>query len=196
MRQPHGVPRSSSNKIGLGTFTLPRILHSSQFHPKLLLQLAAHHQCPLEMLTLSSNYPKSEGEQHCGPHPDEGLDDDDFYLNFLREVTHYPDDYHHGPSTAVNMLSPIQGNSLIYRVDDGPLITLTESPDFESRSSLGLSHNHQHLLVELVSFAEWPPPPPPLKLFRDVHDPLLTTVAPESPCNLFTNDQVRTHAPR
>ncbi len=36
----------------------------------------------------------AEGEQH-GPRPNEGLDDDDFYLKFLRQVTHHPEDYHH-----------------------------------------------------------------------------------------------------
>src|SRR6266702_481870 len=168
-------------------FTILRLPRS---YPRLLRRPAAHR---LSTENMAAN---AEGEQHYGPRSHEGLDDDDFYLNFLRQVTHYPDDYyHHGRSAAVNTLPLIQDNPPLSYVDDGPLSATAESPDFELRSSLGLSHNRQDL-PERASFTERPSPPSPLKPFSGVHDPLLTMVAlgssPEFP--LFANVQVRPHA--
>ncbi len=164
-------------------FTILRLPRS---YPRLLRRPAAHR---LSTENMAAN---AEGEQHYGPRSHEGLDDDDFYLNFLRQVTHYPDDYHHGPSAVVNMLPPIQDNPSLTRVDDSPLSAIVEFPAFERRLSFGLSYNHQDLL-EGASFTEGPSPPSPLKPFCDVHDLLLTMAAlgpsPEVP--LFANDQVR-----
>ncbi|KAH9170767.1 hypothetical protein EDB89DRAFT_1233835 [Lactarius sanguifluus] len=132
----------------------------------------------------------AEGEQHCGPLSHEGLDEDDFYLDFLQQVTHYPDDYHQGPSGAVNTLPHVQDNPPLSRVGDAPLSALAELPLVEQRLSLGLSHSPQDML-EGALFTEGPSPPPLLpETFCDDRDLFLTMAAlgysPEFP--LFAHD--------
>jgi hypothetical protein len=163
-----------------------------------LLLLAAHHQCRPDMLAASSNHPKSEGERYCGPHPHQGLYDDSVYLNFLQEVTHYPNDRGHGPSATVNTLSPVDENPLPSRVDSGPLSSLAEPPDLNS--SLHLFDDHQDLLVEGTFFTKGPSSPPSMKRFRGVHEPLLTMVSlgssPELLLHVFGTDKVKTFTSR
>ncbi|KAI9454306.1 hypothetical protein BJY52DRAFT_1392353 [Lactarius psammicola] len=128
----------------------------------------------------------AEGEQHYGPRSHIGPDDDDFYLNFLRQVTHFPDDYHHGPSAAVNTFPPIQDSLPL----SCPLDPIAELPIFERRLSLGLSRYHQDLL-EGAHFAKGPSPHYPLKPFCNADDLLLTTMAlgPSAELSLFADDQ-------
>ncbi|KAH9031187.1 hypothetical protein EDB84DRAFT_176514 [Lactarius hengduanensis] len=134
----------------------------------------------------------AEGEEHCGPLPHEGLDEDDLYLKFLQQVTHYPDDYHHEPSATVNTSLRIQDNPPLSRMDDPPPSSIAGFPLSERHLSLSLSHYHQDLL-EGDFFTEGPSPlPPPLReYFCDDRDLLLTTAAmgssPEFP--LSPSDQ-------
>ncbi|KAH9171136.1 hypothetical protein EDB89DRAFT_2071044 [Lactarius sanguifluus] len=132
----------------------------------------------------------AEGEQHCGLLSHEGLDEDDFYLDFLQQVTHYPDDYHHEPSGAVNTLPHVQHNSPLSPVGDPPRSALAEFPLVEQRLSLGLSHYPQDTL-EGALFTEGPSQPPLLpETFCDDRDLFLTMAAlgysPEFP--LFAHD--------
>jgi hypothetical protein len=146
------------------------------------------------MQATSWNSSESEGE-HYGPHPHQGLDDDGVYLNLLQEVTHYPNDYHHGPSATVNTIGPIDEKPVPSHVDNG---ALAETPDFEPRLSQGLFHNCQDLLVEGVFSTAGPSPPPPLRPIHDDHDLLLTMLplgsSPELPLHVFTTGQVRNYA--
>lgn len=143
----------------------------------------------------SSNYPKLEGEQYCGPHLYRGFDDDGVYQNFLEEFTHYPNDYDHGSSATVYKLSPVDENPLSSRVDNSPLDAFAEPPGFKPRLSLGLFHNHQDLPVDGAFCTEGPSPPPPRKPLHDVYGPLPGS-SPEIPLQTFTTDQVRMYASR
>ncbi|KAH9032394.1 hypothetical protein EDB83DRAFT_2652267 [Lactarius deliciosus] len=115
-----------------------------------------------------------EGEQHCGPLSHEGLDEDDFYLDFLQQVTHYPDDYHHEPSAAVNTFPHAQDNQPLSRVGDAPPSALAEFPLVEQRLSLGLSRYPQDML-EGAFVTKGPSPPSPLR--DDDRDLFLTMAA-------------------
>ncbi|KAI9436358.1 hypothetical protein H4582DRAFT_470019 [Lactarius indigo] len=115
-------------------------------------------------------------QQCCAPLTYEGLDEDDVYLNFLQQVTHYPDDYYHEPPAAVNALSlsRIQDNLPLSCVDDASLSDVAEFSLGGGGLVLGLSHYHQDLTEEAF-FTEGPSPPlPPLKSFCDDRDLLLT----------------------
>ncbi|KAH8995869.1 hypothetical protein EDB86DRAFT_1070294 [Lactarius hatsudake] len=188
MRQSRGVPKGS-NGISIdevwiiSTFTcLPLVVSTIDS----CCRLAAHHYCPPTMMATNG-----EGEQHCGPLSHDGLDEDDFYLDFLQQVTHYPDDYHHEPSAAVNTLPHVQYDLPLSRVGDAPLSAFAEIPLVEQRLSLGLSHYPQDML-EGAFVTEGPsPPPPPRETFYDDRDLFLTMVAlgysPEFP--LSAHDQ-------
>jgi hypothetical protein len=141
---------------------------------------------------MATQYPAAE--QHPGLRHHEGLDDDGSYSKLLHDVTHYPKDYYHGPSDTVNTLTPLQNSPLLCL---GPLSALAGSPLLELSLPLGLSLHDQDLPVEKPSFPERSSPLPPSKPLRDVHGPVLTTMAlRSSPEQQWPNDQVRTHASR
>ncbi|KAH9024144.1 hypothetical protein EDB85DRAFT_2292646 [Lactarius pseudohatsudake] len=141
----------------------------------------------------------AEGEQHCGPLSHEGLDEDDFYLDFLQQVTHYPDDYHHEPSAAVNTLPHVQHIPPLSRVGDAPLSSIVEFPLVEQRLSLGLSHYQD--LLEGAFFTEGSSLPPPLReTVCDDRDLFWTMVAlgysPEFPLSAYDQHAFSWDAPQ
>lgn len=139
-----------------------------------------------QSLKQSSNFPIAEGERHCDPDPHGSFDDDDPYLNLLRQVTHYPNDYHHGRSAAVDTFSPIQDSPPSFRMDDGSSVALTEIPDC---LSLDLSCNLQDL-PEGPIFTSGLLHPSPRTPSYDAQDEYLESVLKLS---WFANDQVCPH---
>ncbi|KAH8991495.1 hypothetical protein EDB92DRAFT_660417 [Lactarius akahatsu] len=196
MRQSRGVP-NGSNSISnseawiISIFTrLPLVsltIDSSY-------RLAAHHYYPRTVMA-----PNAEGEQYCGPLSHDGLDDDDFYLDFLQQVTHYPDDYHHGPSATVNALPHVQDIPPLSRVGDAPLSSIVEFPFVEQRLSLGLSHSQD--LLEGAFFTEGSSPPPSLReTVCDDRDLFWTMMAlgysPEFPLSAYDQHAFSWDAPQ
>ena len=168
-------------------FNILPLPHSS--YPILVPTSTIYTLYRLDMLTTSSISPKPEGEQDCGLHPHRGFDDDGVYLSILREFTRYDCD----PSATVNTLSPIDENLPSSSLDSVPLNALPEPPDLELCLTLGLL-NRQDLIVDGALCTEGPSPPPPMKPFGDVYDPLLTMVSlgssPVPPLHISTTDQV------
>ena len=162
-------------------------------------RLAAYRHYPLKMmaanfksLTQSFNLSNAEGEQHRDPDHNEDFSDSDIYLDFLRQVTHYPDDYHHGSSAAVDTLLPIQNNPALSHMGDGFIGAVL---DFERPSlCLGLSNNRQDLSEGAALTSGLSPPSQPRPLY-DVHDFPSTTESLDALLELplFAGDQVRTH---
>ncbi|KAH9056761.1 hypothetical protein EDB87DRAFT_1579129 [Lactarius vividus] len=143
----------------------------------------------------------SAREQHYGPLPHEDLEEDNFYLDLLQQVTHYPDDYHHEPSTTVNTSLHIQDNPPLSPMDDALPSSIAEFPLSERHLSLGVSHYNQDLL-EGGFFTEGPSspsllPPPPREHLCDDRNLFLTTVAlgssPEFPLSPY--DQGSSQSP-